>query len=114
MNIRPPKYAKSVTVKAPENGVTLVKVTAIYKGNKVEDEVVTVTLTQDGQLHTFPEMTENMGTWTAVRPIHTIKGSIGEGQDKVFETRPEEHCNGVVSNLEFSLHHEPEHIKLMK
>ena len=113
MQALPPKYAKSITVKAPEDGVTAIKVTAVYKGNKVEDEHVTVTLTGNGQSHTFPEMTENMGTWTAVRPIHLIKGEIGDG-GKQFETRPEEHCNGIVVNLAYSLHHEGDHIKLMK
>ena len=46
MNMRPPKYAKSVTVQAPEQGVTTIQVTAVYKGNQVEDEVVTVKLTE--------------------------------------------------------------------
>ena len=44
MNMKPPKYAKSVTVTAPDDGVTSIKVTAVYKGNKAEDEAVTITL----------------------------------------------------------------------
>ena len=51
--MKPPKYAKSVTVQAPENGVTLVQLTAIYKGNESDDETVTVTLTKDGESHTW-------------------------------------------------------------
>ena len=108
-NMKPPKYAKSVTVTAPESGVSTIEVTAVYKGNKAEDEAVSVTLTENGQSHTFPEKTEDMGTWTAVRPIHIIKGAIGEG--KRFEAQPAEHCNGVVANMKFTLHHEPGHIK---
>merc|ERR1712001_288473 len=107
MNLRPPKYAKSVTVQAPDQGVTTIQVTAVYKGNKVEDEAVTVTLTENGQSHTFPEKTEDMGTWQAVRPIHLIKGELGEQKEKVFEAKPEDHCSGVVAHMKFSLHHEP-------
>ena len=108
-NMKPPKYAKSVTVTAPESGVTSIEVTAVYKGNKAEDEAVSVTLTENGQSHTFPEKTEDMGTWTAVRPIHIVKGAIGEG--KTFEAQPADHCNGVVANMKFTLHHESGHIK---
>ena len=111
MNVKPPKYAKSVTVTAPDDGVTYIKVTAVYKGNKAEDEAVTITLIENGQSHTFPEKTEDMGTWTAVRPIHVVKGVIGEGE-KTFEAQPADHCNGVVANMKFTLHHEPGHIKL--
>ena len=107
--MRPPKYAKSVTVTAPDNGVASIEVIAVYKGQKLEDESVSVTLTENGQSHTFPEKTEDMGTWTAVRPIHVIKGVIGEG--KSFEAKPEDHCNGVVAHMKFTLHHEPGHIK---
>ena len=112
MNMRPPKYTKSVTVQAPENGVTSIQVTAVYKGNQVENEVVTVTLTENGQSHTFAEKTEDMGTWTAVRPILLIKGQLGEGKE--FEAKPEDHCSGVVAHMKFSLHHEPEHIHFME
>ena len=108
-NMKPPKYAKSVTVTAPETGVSSIEVTAVYKGNKAEDEAVSITLTENGQSHTFPEKTEDMGTWTAVRPIHIVKGAIGEG--KTFEAQPADHCNGVVANMKFTLHHKPGHIK---
>ena len=111
--MRPPKYAKSVTVQAPESDVSSVQVTAVYKGNQVEDESITITLTENGQSHTFPEKTEDMGSWTAVRPIHLIKGHIGEGE-KHFEAKPEDHCSGVVAHMKFTLHHDAEHIKLAK
>ena len=91
--MKPPKYAKSVTVQAPENGVTLVQLTAIYKGNEKDDETVTVTLTKEGESHTFPEKTEDMGSWTAVRPIHVIKGQIGDEGGKLFElSETESNC----------------------
>ena len=112
--MKPPKYAKSVTVQAPENGVSLVQLTAIYKGNEKDDETVTVTLTKDGESHTFPEKTEDMGSWTAVRPIHVIKGQIGDEGGKIFEVKPEDHCTGVVGHLKFTLHHEGEHIQVAK
>ena len=110
----PPNYVKSVTVTAPKTGVTYIQITATYTGKNVEDESISITLTQNGQSHTFPEMTEYYGYLEAVRPIHVIKGIIGEKEGKVFEIKPEEHCSGVVANLAFSLHHEPEHIKLIK
>lgn len=114
------KYAKSITVKAPESGVSFpIEVTAVYKGNTVEDESVSVTLTQNGQSHTFPKRTEYMGTqhwgtWTSDMPIHIIKGTIN-GTGKVFEAKPKEYCNDVVQNLEFIIEpeHEPEHIKMI-
>ena len=114
MNMKPPKYTKSVTVQAPESGVTSIQVTAVYKGNKAEDEIVTITLTENGQSHTFAEKTEDMGTWTAVRPILLIKGQLGEGEKKVFEAKPEDHCSGVVAHMKFSLHHGPGHITFME
>lgn len=111
------KYAKSVTVKAPETGVSTIQLTAVYQGNTVEDESVSVTLTQ-GQSYTFPEKTEYMGsqhwgTWTSVRPIHIIRGTINGG-GTVFEANPKEYCNEVVDNLEFNIHHEPHHLHLNK
>ena len=114
------KYAKSITVKAPENGVTSVKLTAVYKGNLCDDEKVNVTLTQNGQSYTFPEMTEyiasqHWGTWTAIRPIHLLKGTItnGKGEGKSFEVNPKDYCNQVIPNLEFSLHHELQPVKMI-
>ena len=114
------KYAKSITVKAPENGVTSVKLTAVYKGNLCDDEKVNVTLTQNGQTYTFPEMTEyiaaqHWGTWTSIRPIHLLKGTItnGKGEGKSFEVIPKDYCNQVIPNLEFSLHHEHQPVKMI-
>ena len=49
------KYAKSITVKAPESGVTSVKLTAVYKGKLCDDEERSVTLTQNGQSHYLPK-----------------------------------------------------------
>lgn len=122
--IKHEKCAKSITIKAPESGVSSIQVTALYKGQLVEDESVTITLTQNGQSHTFPEMTEYMGstmgriwgqhggTWASAMPIDKIKVTIN-GEGKVFEANPKEYCNDVVQNLAFSLHHEPEHIKMI-
>ena len=109
VKMKPPKYAKSVTVQAPETGVNSIKVTAVYKGNQVKDESITVTLTEDGQSHTFPEKTEDMGTWFAVMPIHIIKGEIGENE---FQASPGDYCDGVEAHLKFTLHHQPDHIRL--
>ena len=114
------KYAKSISVKAPEKGVTSVKLTAVYKGNLCDDEERTITLTQNGQSYTFPKLTEYIGahgqmnTWTSDRPIHVLKGTItnGKGEHK-FEVKPNEYCTEVIPNLSFSLHHEPEHVKMM-
>ena len=113
------KYAKSITVKAPESGVTSVKLTAVYKGKLCDDEERSVTLTQNGQSHTFPKLTEyigaqHWGTWTSDRPIHVLKGTITNGKgEHQFEIKPTEYCNEVIQNLAFSLHHEPEHVKMM-
>ena len=108
----PPKYAKTVTVNLSEN-VASANITAVYKGKQVADEEVTVIL-YSGQSHTFPEKTECMGSWTAAKPIHIIKGKIEEDDSKTFEQNTEEHCKGIEPNLAFMLHHEPNHIKLMK
>ena len=43
-----------------------------YKKPDGEDIVETVSLTV-GQSHTFPEKTQNMGTWDAVCFIHTVR-----------------------------------------
>ena len=103
------RYAKSVTIKAPEKGIASVHLTAIYKGNFGDDEKSTVTLNKNGQIHTFPEQTEYIsaqsGSWTSTRPIHTIKGIIynGKGEGKSFELKPMESCNDVVHNIAFNL-----------
>ena len=113
------KYAKSITVKAPETGVTSVRLTAVYKGNLCNDEKVTVTMTENGQTHTFPEKTElhaaqTWGKWTAVRPIHKVEGTItNRTGEHHFELKPADYCDGVLPNLAFSLHHDPEHVKML-
>ena len=105
------RYAKSVTVKAPEQGISSIRLTAIYKGHFTDEEKVTVTLTKRGQTHTFPEKTEYIsaqyGSWTSTRPIHIIKGSIfnGKGEGKCFELKPMECCKDVVDNIVFNLNH---------
>ena len=116
------RYAKSVTIKVPENGVSSVRLTAIYKGNFCDDEKATITLNKNGQTHTFPEKTEYIsaqyGSWTSTRPIHTIKGTIyytyGNGEGKSFEFKPMESCNEVVDNIAFNLDHVRQPVETMK
>ena len=115
------RYAKSVTIKVPENGISSVRLTAIYKGNFCDDEKATVRLSEiDGQTHTFPEKTEYIsaqyGSWTSTMPIHTIKGTIynGIGESKSFELNPMESCNEVVDNIAFNLDHGRNPVEMMK
>jgi len=112
------RYAKSITVKAPDAGVNSVRLTAVYKGNLCDDEEVHVALNQNGQSHTFQEKTEYMGaqhwgTWTSTRPIHILKGTIVTGtEERNFEIKPMDFCNEVVPNLSFSLHPEQSHVQV--
>ena len=70
-------------------------------------------------ISTSPKLTEyigaqHWGTWTSDRPIHVLKGTITNGKgEHQFEVKPTEYCNEVIQNLAFSLHHEPEHVKMM-
>jgi len=100
----PPKYTKTVTVVA--NGGSA-KVTAKYSGSQGEEEV-TVDLNQD-QTHTFPEKSEDMGTWTAVKKITHIHGNVAGNP---FTQSIEEHCDGVQGNVHYSLHPQ-EGVKLL-
>ena len=114
------RYAKSVTIKTSANGLSPVHLTAIYKGNFCDDEKVTITLTEKGQTHTFPEKTEYIsaqyGCWTTTMPIHTIKGTIYnfKGDGKCFELKPMESCNDVVDNIAFTLEHDGKDVDMMK
>lgn len=92
----PPNYTKSVTVVAKDG---LVEVTATYEGQNGNEEV-TVTLEVD-QSHTFPEKTEDMGSWTAVKKIIFLSGTSG---GLPFRQDMEQHCEGIHNNLEFSVH----------
>ena len=56
-----------------------------------------------GSSHTFPERTENMGTWTAVRKIRHLRATIA-GEE--FEKHVEEDCEGVHGNLHYTVHKE--------
>ena len=53
--------------------------------------------------HTFPERTENMGTWTAVRKIRHLRANIAGAE---FEKHVEEDCEGVHANLHYTVHNE--------
>ena len=114
------RYAKSVTIKAPEKGISSVRLTAIYKGNFCDDEKAMATLNQDGQTHTFHEKTEYIsaqsGSWTSTMPIHVIKGTIYnvKGEEKSFELKPMESCTEVVQNIEFNLDHSRNPVEMMK
>jgi len=94
----PPKYTKTLTVVAKDGPAD---VTAKYSGNQGEEEV-SVQL-QAEQSHTFPEKSEDMGTWTAVKKIVRISGTAG---GKPFSQEVEEHCEGVHGNIQFSVHAE--------
>ena len=56
-----------------------------------------------GGSHTFPERTENMGTWTAVRKIRHLRANIAGEQ---FEKHLEEDCEGVHANLHYTVYKE--------
>lgn len=56
-----------------------------------------------GDSHTFPERTENMGSWTAVRKISHLRAEV-EGEK--FEKVVEEDCEGVHGNLHYTVHKE--------
>ena len=56
-----------------------------------------------GSSHTFPERTANMGTWTAVRKIRHLRANIA-GEE--FEKHVEEDCEGVHSNIHYTVHQE--------
>ena len=56
-----------------------------------------------GESHTFPERTENMGTWTAVRKIRHLAADL---QGELFEKHVEEDCEGVHTNLHYTVHKE--------
>ena len=84
------KYAKcvnSLTFKTPEYGIRFIQVTAVYKGNTVDE--ANVSLTQNGQSHILPKYvhesmgTQDWGTWASVRTLHTIQTTINE-DGKVF------------------------------
>ena len=67
----PPKYTKSVKITAHDKPI---KVVATYASPKEgqEDLLEEMTIVA-GESHTFPEKSENMGTWNAVRKITHIR-----------------------------------------
>ena len=56
-----------------------------------------------GESHTFPEMTENMGTWTAVRKIRHLLADL-QGDGDLFQKHVEEDCEWVHTNLHYIVH----------
>ena len=64
----PPRYTKSVTVTAVDSNYTI---SALYSTNKEEEEQWDKV--EQGESHTFEKKIEDMGTWTAVRKILSIK-----------------------------------------
>ena len=66
----PPRYTKSVTVTAVDSNYTIC---ALYSTNKEEEEQWDKVELAQGESHTFEKKIEDMGTWTAVRKIISIK-----------------------------------------
>merc|ERR1712105_504897 len=92
-----PRYVKSVTVTAHDTDIT---VSAHYTGHKGEYTVETVSLVV-GESHTFPEKIEDMGSWTAVCMIHTLRGTAGE---ESFVKTCEEDCGGIEKHIGYTVH----------
>merc|ERR1711892_443801 len=89
----PPKYTRSVTI------------TARYGASKEEDETEEVKELGEGETHTFEEKSEDMGSWQNVRKIISISGQIGE-DGEVFEKICETDCEGVHTNIHYTVHKE--------
>jgi len=93
-----PQYVKSVSVTAHYAQVT---VTARYQHPDGGDDILETVTLAVGETHTFPEKIQNMGTWDAVCPIHTLSGKIGDGE---FTKTTKEDCGGIENHIGYSLH----------
>merc|ERR1711872_645842 len=99
LTMLPPKYTKTVTVTAHDTPATI---SVVYDSNKEDKTVVEVELAQ-GESHTFEEKTEDMGSWQAVRKILTVRGKINDAE---FEKTCEYDCEGIHSNIHYTVHKE--------
>ena len=73
MIMLPPRYTKTVRISV-DHGVESVKVTATYAGvDDGQDDHKVETMIKAGESHVFEAMSENMGSWQAVRKIKHLR-----------------------------------------